>query len=140
MRMRGPDAADHDVHARREAFKGVGMDGPTVLVVDDERLIVYSISGYLTSEGFDVKSTTSPEEALSMIENERFDIVLTDLRMVPVSGTDIIKQLRRSGFEGKIIVMSAYLEEFRQELRELKVNAYLEKPFKLSELLRVISA
>jgi len=75
-----------------------------------------------------------------MIENERFDIVLTDLRMVPVSGTDIIKQLRRSGFEGKIIVMSAYLEEFRQELRELKVNAYLEKPFKLSELLRVISA
>jgi len=113
---------------------------PTVLVVDDERLIVYSVSGYLEREGFDVKSTTSPEEALSMIDNEQFDIVITDLRMNPVSGTDIIKHLRRSGFEGKIIVMSAYLEDFMQDLQELKVNAFLEKPFELSELLRVISA
>jgi len=110
----------------------------TILIVDDEVLLVSSLSMYLTSKGFNVKSTTSPEEALSMIDGERFDIVITDLRMVPVSGTEIIKHLRRSGFEGKIIVMSAYFREFEEDLQELKVDGFLEKPFELSSLLQVI--
>ncbi len=111
----------------------------SVLVVDDENLIVYAVSEYLAERGFAVKATTSPEEALSMIENERFDVVITDLRMIPVSGTDIIKHLRRLGFEGKIIVISAYFEEYEKELQELKVDALLDKPFNLSRLLEVIS-
>jgi CheY-like chemotaxis protein len=111
---------------------------PAILVVDDENLLVYSISEYLMREGFEVKATTSPEKALSLIEQERFDVVVTDLRMMPVSGTDIIRHLRRSGFEGKIIVMSAYFKDFEKELQELKVDACLEKPFELSRLLPLI--
>ena len=40
---------------------------PAILVVDDENLLVYSVSEYLTREGFEVKATTSPEKALSLI-------------------------------------------------------------------------
>ena len=87
------------------------------MVVDDENLLVYSISAYLTSEGFNVKATTSPEEAHLMIENERFGVVVTDLRMSPVSDAEIIRHLRRSGFEGKIIVMSAYFGDCAKEMR-----------------------
>ena len=111
---------------------------PAILVVDDENLLVYSVSEYLTREGFEVKATTSPEKALSLIGTERFDVVITDLRMSPLSGTDIIRHLRRSGYEGKIIVMSAYFKDFEKELQELKVDACLEKPFELSRLLQLI--
>jgi CheY-like chemotaxis protein len=110
----------------------------TVLVVDDESLMVYSVSEYLSGEGFEVKATTSPEKALSMIESERFDVVITDLRMVPVSGMDIIRHLRRAGYEGKIIVVSAHFSEFEKDLRELKVDGLLDKPFELSRLLQMI--
>ena len=58
--------------------------------------------------------------------------------MSPLSGTDIIRHLRRSGYEGKIIVMSAYFKDFEKELQELKVDACLEKPFELSSLLQLI--
>lgn len=111
-----------------------------VLIVDDEMLITSSLSKYLSGKGYDVMAATSSDRALSLIENKRFDIVLTDLRIVPVSGVEIIKHLRNSGFEGKIIVMSAYFKEFEKDLRELKVDALLEKPFELSRLLEVIRA
>ena len=111
---------------------------PRVLIVDDESLVTYSLSKYLANNGFNVKATSFPEEALTLLENERFDIVITDLRMVPVSGTEIIRQLRRSGFEGKIIVMSAYFDEFETDLQELNVDARLEKPFELNRLLETI--
>lgn len=114
-------------------------EGQTILIVDDEELLVSSLSKYLSRKGFGVKSTTSPENALSLLENERFDIVITDLRMVSVSGIEIIKHLRHSGFEGKIIVMSAYFKEFEKELQELKVDALLEKPFGLNSLLEAVS-
>lgn len=116
------------------------VEKPAVLVVDDEYLLVYSISDYLAREGFAVQSTTSPEEALALLDKERFDIVITDLRMMPLSGVEIIKKLRSSDFGGKIIVMSAYFTEFEKELRDLNVDALLEKPFKLDELLRVLGA
>lgn len=114
------------------------IEKPLILVIDDEYLLVRLISDYLTRQGYEVKSTTSPREALAMIKNERFDIVVTDLRMEPVSGTAIIRQLRNSAFEGKIIVMSAFFTEFEKELRELKVDAFIEKPFDLDELHEVI--
>ena len=112
----------------------------TVLIVDDEVLITAALSYYLSSKGYDVKAVTSPEKALLMIDTERFDVVISDVRMVPVSGVEIVNHLRRSGFDGKIIMMSSYFRGFEKELRELKVDALLKKPVDLSSLLEVVRA
>jgi DNA-binding response OmpR family regulator len=113
---------------------------PRILVVDDESLIVQSVYWFLAGHGFEVKTTTDPREALVMIGRERFDAVVTDINMQPVSGIDIIRELRRLGVDGKIIVMSAYFKEHEAELRDLNVDAFLEKPFDLNDLLRMMRA
>lgn len=110
----------------------------TVLIIDDEELLVLSLSNYLTGKGFKVKGTIYPEKALAMLKDERFDTIVTDLRMLPVSGIEIVRHLRNSGFAGNIIVMSAYLKEFQDDLQELEVDCVLEKPFALSDLLDAI--
>jgi DNA-binding response OmpR family regulator len=113
---------------------------PRVLIVDDEVLLACSLSKYLINKGFDVTATSCPEIVISMLDNQRFDIVITDLRMVPVSGIDIIRHLRRSGFEGIITAMSAYSNDFEKDLQELKVDCVLEKPIDLNRLLEMITA
>lgn len=115
-------------------------DKQTVLIVDDETLITILLSKYLSDMGYDVTAVTSPKTALSIIDKERFDVVISDLRMVPFSGTDIVDHLRRSGFGGKIIMMSGCFKGFEKEMRELKVDAFLEKPFECSSLLKIIRA
>jgi DNA-binding response OmpR family regulator len=59
--------------------------------------------------------------------------------MVPISGIGLIRHLRRMGFEGKIIVMSAFFTEFEKDLRDLNVSARLDKPFNLRSLLDLIN-
>jgi DNA-binding response OmpR family regulator len=118
--------------------KSRSNDRPRILIIDDEVLLACSLAKYLTYKGFNVKATSSPETALSMLEKERFDTVITDLRMIPVSGIEIVRYLRRSGFEGKIAVMSAYFNEFEKDLQELKVDGILEKPIELNSLLEII--
>jgi DNA-binding response OmpR family regulator len=109
-----------------------------VLVVDDEPLIADGVGRYLKGKGYDTSVTTSPAEALSMIDKETFDIVITDLRMEPVSGIGIIRRLKDLVFSGKIIVISAYERDYEQELKDLKVDAVIEKPFELGALMRAV--
>ena len=122
-------------------MKGESMSQKqAVLIVDDEALIASALSWYLSDKGYDVKAVTSPVTALSMMDNERFDIVITDVRMVPVSGVEFVDHLRRSGFNGKIIMVSGFFGGIEKELRELRVDAFLEKNFEYSSLLKVIRA
>lgn len=114
--------------------------GKAVLIIDDEELITSALSYYLSNNGYDVTAVNFSETVLSIADLERFDIVLSDIRMTPVSGVEIAGHLRRSAFGGKIIMMSACFKEFEKELRELKVDAMLQKPFRLSSLLEVMRA
>jgi DNA-binding response OmpR family regulator len=114
------------------------VENGTILIIDDEDMLVSSLARYLTGKGFKVRATTYPEEALSILQNERFDTVLTDLRMVPISGIEIVRYLKGSGFAGIIVVMSAYFKEFEKDLQELGVDCCLEKPFTLNNLLDAI--
>ena len=115
-------------------------DKESVLIIDDEVLITSALSYYLLSKGYDVKAVNSPKAALTMTDNEQFDIVISDIRMEPISGVEIVDHLRRSGFAGKIVMMSSCFRRFEKELRNLHVDAILEKPFDLSSLLKVIRA
>ncbi|MCL4536441.1 MAG: response regulator [Nitrospirae bacterium] len=105
-----------------------------ILIIDDEPLIITSLLEYLSERGYDVVATNSSKAAVSLINADRFDVVITDLRMKPFSGIDIIKQLRGAGFAGKIILMSAFCEEYKQEMEALNVDAYFEKPFLLQDI------
>ncbi|BCB96203.1 two-component system response regulator [Dissulfurispira thermophila] len=106
-----------------------------ILIIDDEPIITYSLQRYLSDKGYDVTAVTEGNKALSLLDTEDFDILLTDLKMQPVSGLEIISNLKKKNFKGRIIIMTAFCREHADEIENLKVDAILEKPFELQYLL-----
>ena len=106
-----------------------------ILIVDDDETIVNMLSRFLSNKGYAVAGANSTEEAFLLINKMRFDIIMTDLRMVPESGIELIRKMKETGFNGPIIAFSAN-PEYIAELKSspLDVAAIFEKPFDLVEI------
>ncbi|MDO4982967.1 MAG: response regulator transcription factor [Eubacteriales bacterium] len=106
-----------------------------ILVVDDEKTISGYIKAVLTSNGYDVIVSGSGSEALSMISSHCPDLVVLDLGLPDMDGTDIISSVR-SWTQLPIIVVSARTHEQDKVLSlDLGADDYLTKPFGAAELL-----
>ncbi len=103
-----------------------------ILVVDDEPAILRFVKSSLTLAGYDVVATTSGEEALQLTRSEGPDIILLDIFMAPVSGFDVLAELRTFS-RIPVIVFTARSHVAKQAF-ELGANGFLTKPFKLDEL------
>lgn len=115
------------------------MNMARILVVDDEPKMTSLICGHLEDEGHRVLTTTSPEEALGLLEKHAFDVVVTDLSMPRISGMEILrKALEKEGTE--VVMMTAYgtVETAVEAMKRGAVD-YLLKPFALEELSIVIN-
>jgi DNA-binding NtrC family response regulator len=105
-----------------------------ILVVDDEPKMTSLICGELEDSGHAVTTTTSPSEALELLEKHAFDIVITDLSMPEISGMEVLeKALEKEGAE--VVMMTAY-GTVKTAVEAMKKGAadYLTKPFELEEL------
>lgn len=115
-----------------------------VLVVDDDWLIAETIRRYLSKRDIEVTMTTSPEDAVSLIHKEKFDVLITDVMMEPVDGMDLVKKLRSLDSVCKVILISGVCQE--DEIRNwmgtlridwmeaLKIDKLFVKPFQLKDL------
>ncbi len=121
-----------------------------ILVVDDEELIIKSFPAVLRREGYEVVATQSSLEALKKVEQEHFDLIITDIRMPDLNGIDMLSRIReilnRNG-RAQIpeICVTGYAEDWVvNKAKELHVADYLEKPFDVSYFLgrikRVLNA
>src|SRR5712692_10308936 len=68
----------------------------TVLVVDDEESVATTIEAILRLDGHDVTAVTSGTEALRLLNERQFDVVLTDLRLADIDGVEILKEVQRT--------------------------------------------
>jgi signal transduction histidine kinase len=113
-----------------------GGSNPRVLVVDDEEAVVVTISGILELDDYDVTATTSAAHALELVQAERFDVVLTDLRLDDGDGSELLKTLGETGpASTTAIVMTGYAS-LDSAIRVLRQGAYdyLIKPCDVLEL------
>lgn len=110
-----------------------------VLVVDDDLDTLQLIVEVLGDEGLQVQPCADGERALRLLKQERFDLILADIKMPRMSGTDLLFQIRDLGLDTKVILMTAYasLETAVQALRG-DASDYLVKPFSLKELRRQV--
>lgn len=123
--------------AARTAFRlafGAQVDRPkrrrSVLVVDDEEVVCSMLASLLGPEGLDVHLALSGEEALRLLEQHDFDLVLSDKNLPDVSGLDLARAVRRRMPECPVMLMTGYPSvETAQEGLELGLLDYLEKPF-----------
>lgn len=105
-------------------------ENASVLVVDDEAAIRYSVSKTLQRVGYSVREATSGEDALEIISAEPFDVVLTDIRMPPgLDGVELIRRIKDTDPDTIVILMTAYpsLPTAVEGLR-LGAHDYLIKP------------
>jgi len=110
-----------------------------ILVSDDEEAIRGSVSTLLKEEGYDVTTVLSGEEALRLLAEEDYDLVLTDIRMAGMNGIELLKEVKRLHPGTEVIIMTSYasLETAVLALRSGAYD-YLIKPFE--ELDLVIAA
>ena len=108
---------------------------PKILIVDDERSIQEFFAIMIGKEGFEYKCVGSGEEAVHEVENEIFDLVITDLSMSGISGMEVLQKVKQISPETSVILITAYGDtETAVEAMKLGALDYISKPFKLEEI------
>ncbi|WP_314063866.1 response regulator [uncultured Vagococcus sp.] len=113
-----------------------------LLIVDDEDIIVEGLQLLIPWQELDVKivaTASSGEEALAIIEQQKIDILLTDISMDEISGLDLIQFLTTQQPSAKSVVLSGFNEfEYIKRGLQLGIENYLLKPVNKNELLQTI--
>lgn len=94
-------------------------DAPKILTIDDDHTVRENIAAYLEDSGFDVVRAENGKLGLEVYEKERPDLILVDLRMPVMDGTEVVKRMQRNAPEVPVIVVSGVgvLEEAVDALR-----------------------
>ncbi len=115
-------------------------DMPKVLVVEDEPSLVEALEFALVEEGFKVVSTGDGRESLALFQRERPDMVLLDLMLPSMSGTEVCKQIRADS-SVPIIMLTARGSEIDKVVGlEVGADDYVTKPFSMRELVARVKA
>lgn len=111
-----------------------------VLVVDDEKLIVKGIRFSLEQDGMEVTCAYDGEEALRLAREKEFDIILLDIMLPKMSGTEVCQQIRE--FSNVPIVMLTAKSDDMDKIMGLEYGAddYITKPFNILEVKARIKA
>lgn len=111
----------------------------SILVVDDEAVVLKSCERVLEPEGYAVTTMKSPKEALSSLLQGSFDLVITDMKMPEMDGIEFIRQVRERDQEINIIMITGFpSQESIKEALSMRIVDYLPKPFSPSLLLEVV--
>jgi CheY-like chemotaxis protein len=117
------------------------MKATRVLVVDDHATNLRLIGGVLESQGYSHVTADNGETALQLLEQEQFDLVLLDIQMPGLSGTEVAKRIRANPKTSslKLIAVTALaMPGDREEILRAGFDGYVAKPFKIPDLLEVI--
>lgn len=112
-----------------------------ILIVDDDLEFNALIGDVFAQAGYVVETTVDAEAALSILEGERFDLVVTDFRMPGPSGLELIERIRSDHSDLPIIMVSGFLENgIIRELIRLGVGGVFMKPLNIFSLLKKAEA
>jgi DNA-binding response OmpR family regulator len=110
-----------------------------VLIVDDEKDFLDIIAERMLARGMDVSTATSAEDALNMVEEESFDVVILDFMMPALDGFKALKLMKAKRPDVQIIVLTGNVpDEKRMEAKALGALDVIEKPPDLKDLIQKI--
>jgi two-component system response regulator (stage 0 sporulation protein F) len=108
------------------------------LVIDDDETIRTLIRDLIQSDGHDVAEAGDGVEGLERFRENPCDLVIVDLAMPRMSGSQVVEVLRREAPETRIIVLTAYLSRATDTVGALGVDRVFLKPARLHELLAAV--
>ena len=110
-----------------------------VLVVDDEKIKRITLRDDLREANYDAIAVESPTTGLQLLENEHFDVLVTDLRMPQMHGIDFLKRVKKEHPNITVIIMTAYATvETAVESMQFGAYNYIKKPFSSEELIAML--
>ena len=116
------------------------MAAQKIMICDDQIMIHETLGMYLANEGFEHISAMDGEEALQKFETEKPDLIILDIMMPKLSGTDVCRKLREKS-RVPIIMLTAKGEEIDRILGlELGADDYIVKPFSAREVVARVKA
>ncbi len=117
------------------------MNKGKILVVDDDIIIGKIVKEFLSKAGFNVKSVYGGAEAIELLRNEEFDLVLCDYIMSNVMGYDVATFLNKIEKKPKIGIITGWSEQIGTKEREkMNVDFFVKKPFEFPELEKQINS
>jgi len=116
------------------------METPKILVIDDEKLLRWSIEQNLSKEGYTVITAEKGLEGLDLFYAEQPDIVLLDIHLPDISGLNVLESIKKESGNTIVIMVTAF-GDIQTAVKTIKFGAYdfVEKPFNMEKLKILIS-
>ncbi|NJD55186.1 MAG: sigma-54-dependent Fis family transcriptional regulator [Nitrospirae bacterium] len=116
------------------------MESPKILVIDDEKLLRWSLEQNLSKEGYSVISAEKGLEGLDLFSAEQPDIVLLDIHLPDISGLNVLESIKKENRNALVIMITAF-GDVQTAVKTIKTGAYdfVEKPFNMDKLKILIS-
>lgn len=110
-----------------------------MLVIDDEALVLDSCRRIFSTEGYNVVTTNSPKEGLTLINDSAFDVILVDWNMPEFDGMDVITEIEKRSPESAVVMISGYPSVDRAtEAMKRGALDFVSKPFSPEEITEAV--
>ena len=115
------------------------MKSAKILLVDDEVVFTNNISKLLSRRGYQVKAVNSGDEALRVLMDNSFDVMVLDLKMPGIDGIATIREMKKLGLPTEVLILTGH-GSIDMALEAIKLGAYdyLTKPCQITELVSKI--
>lgn len=117
------------------------MDKPqlSICVIDDEIVVCKRLQQFLSKEGYAVETFVDSRSAIERIDQTKFDIVVTDIRMDNIDGMEVLDHVTRKNENTKVILITGYATiEIAREAQAKGAFDFISKPFRPKDLQEVI--
>ena len=125
------------------SFTPTSHTGIKAFIVDDDHLQLTVTTEFLKKVGIQCTTCTHPQNALSLLEKEDYNIILSDIQMPEMDGFELIRQIRTSNSttlkKTPVVALSAREDIHEKEYQEAGFSAYLNKPFTPEKLYNIIN-
>jgi DNA-binding response OmpR family regulator len=114
---------------------------PRILIIDDEKLIRWSLNHIFLQEGYEVDSAATTDEATHFARTQPYDLILADLEVCGGQAKTFFPGLVRDQKEAKIIIITALpTDQAERQLGDFKAHRIMEKPFASEEIKSLVKA
>jgi len=106
-----------------------------ILIVDDEKDITFVLKEFFTSKGYEALVAFSGKEAMGFLNQTGLNLILLDMYLPDMSGLEILREARKTHKDTKIIILTGFSEEYKEEAERMGCDAFLTKPFSVKALI-----
>lgn len=122
--------------------ENVQSSGYKIILVDDDQGIIDALSIFLKRSGYELVGVTNPLEAIELVRQEHFDMMILDFIMIPIHGDKVVEEIRKFNKSLYILLLTGHkdLAPPLETIKQLDIQGYCEKSDRFDQLLLLIES